>query len=197
MEPMIRRPRRRLLQAAVLVPVLALCACTGDDAVSQQPEDRIQFGDASTHYVGLDDRTAVTGVTGDLLDGTAFDLADWRGSVVVVNFWGAWCAPCVAEAPALEQVYRDFQDDGVRFLGIDVRDSAARAEAHIRKYHVTYPSLFDVSNLLALRFQGVPPKGTPTTIVLDPEGRVAVRHSGPIRFNVLTAAVRQVLAEST
>jgi hypothetical protein len=62
---------------------------------------------------------------------------------------------------------------------------------------VTYPSLFDESNLLALRFRGIPPKGTPSTIVLDPEGRVAVRHSGEIRYSVLTAAVRTVLAESS
>jgi thiol-disulfide isomerase/thioredoxin len=194
---MIRRPRRRLLQVAVLVPVLALAACTGKEAVDQQPEDRIQFGDASTRYVSAGDRTPVTGVTGELLDGTPFDLADWHGSVVVVNFWGSWCGPCLGEADALEQVYRDFQDRGVHFLGINVRDSVARAQAHVREYGVTYPSLFDDSNLLALRFKGIPPNGTPTTIVLDPEGRVAVRHSGPIRYTVLTESVRAVLAEST
>jgi thiol-disulfide isomerase/thioredoxin len=192
-----RRPRRRLLQAAVLVSVLALTACTGNDAVDQQPDDRIQGGDASTSYVSVADRTPVTGVSGELLDGTPFDLADWRGSVVVVNFWGAWCAPCKAEAPALEEVYRDFRERGVRFLGIDVRDSVANAQSHVRTYDVTYPSLFDESNLLALRFRGIPPKGTPSTIVLDPEGRVAVRHSGEIRYSVLTAAVRTVLAESS
>jgi thiol-disulfide isomerase/thioredoxin len=193
---MHRRPCRHLFQVAVLVPVLALAACTGKDAVDQQPEDRIQGGDASTRYVSVGDRSPVEGVTGELLDGTPFDLADWRGSVVVVNFWGAWCAPCRAEADALEQVYRDFQDRGVRFLGIDVRDSVARAQAHVAEFDVTYPSIFDESNLLALRFRGVPPKGTPTTIVLDPEGRIAVRHSGAIRYSVLTAAVRKVLAES-
>lgn len=83
MGSMNRRPGRRLLQAALLVPVLALAGCTGKEAVDQQPEDRIQFGDASTRYVSVDDRSPVTGVRGELLDGSPFDLADWRGSVVV------------------------------------------------------------------------------------------------------------------
>ena len=196
MEPMTRRLWRRLLPTALLVPVLALSACTGDDAVSQQPDDRLPGGDASTRYVSVDDRSPVTGVTGELLDGTAFDLEDWRGSVVVVNFWGSWCSPCRDEADALEQVSRDFRDEDVRFIGINIRDDVANARTYLRTHGITFPSVFDKSNLLALRFRGVPPNGVPTTIVLDPEGRAAVRHSGPVRYNVLTAMVNQVVRES-
>jgi thiol-disulfide isomerase/thioredoxin len=191
-----RPSRRRAPLVGVLLAVLALTACTGNDAVDQQPDDRIQGGDAATFRVSMGDRSPVTEVTGELLDGTAFDLADWRGGVVVINFWGTWCVQCRSEAAVLAQVHRDFRQRGVRFLGIDVRDDRAAATAFARSHRLDYPSIFDPSNLLALRFRGVPPSATPTTVVLDREGRVAVRHSGEIRYNVLRAAVQSVLAES-
>ena len=76
------------------------------------------------------DRPAAPTVTGELLDGTGrYDLADHKGDVVVINFWGSWCGPCVAEADALEQTYQATKDSGVAFVGInvhDTRDAAAR-----------------------------------------------------------------------
>jgi thiol-disulfide isomerase/thioredoxin len=137
----------------------------------------------------------VTGVTGTLLDGSSFDLAQWRGHVVVVNFWGSWCGPCTGEAQTLEQVYRDFQPKGVEFLGVDIRDDRARASSFDRTHHITYPSLYDESNLAALRFQGMPPNATPTTIVLDRQGRIAARHSGAILYTALSALVARAVKE--
>jgi thiol-disulfide isomerase/thioredoxin len=196
MAAMTTRPsRHRLRLAGVLLATFALAACSGKEAVRQQPDDRLQGGDPATFRVAVGDRAPVTGVSGELLDGSPFDLADWRGEVVVVNFWGEWCVPCRSEAPVLEEVHRDFAGRGVRFLGIDVRDDRAQAQAFVREKGISYPSIFDQSNLLALRFRGVPPTATPTTVVLDRQGRVAVRHSGEIRYSVLREAVQSVLAE--
>jgi thiol-disulfide isomerase/thioredoxin len=191
-------PTRRLLAAvAVVLAAPGLAACTGHGAVSQDVKGSVgyQIGDAALDWIGPADRHHVNGVSGTLLDGGHFDLAQWKGKVVVVNFWGEWCAPCNAEATSLQQVFQDDQGKGVEFLGIDIRDNRASALAFERRYAVTYPSLFDPDNTLALQFRGVPPNATPTTIVLDRMGRIAARQSGQILYTQLRAVVARVLAE--
>lgn len=190
---------RRLLfpLLACFATALATSACSGTHAVSQDVSGSLGFGpgNQATTWVAPGDRSTVTGVTGTLLDGSSFDLAKWRGHVVVVNFWGSWCSPCTGEVPALEQVHRDTAADGVEFLGVDIKESPAAAETFIRKHDVTYPSLSDQSNLLALHFRGMPPNATPTTIVLDRKGRIAARHSGAILYSALRALVHRAVAE--
>jgi thiol-disulfide isomerase/thioredoxin len=191
--------RRRLLGlvAALVTAACLSAACGGTDAVSQDVNgsNGYQVGDDHTAWIAPGDRAAVGAVHGTLLDGRTFDLARWRGHVVVVNFWGSWCAPCRDEASGLQQVYRDDAGKGVEFLGVDIRDSRASAQTFDRANRVTYPSVFDPSNLVALDFRGVPPNATPTTIVLDRQGRIAARHSGSIIYTTLRDLVDRALTE--
>jgi thiol-disulfide isomerase/thioredoxin len=194
MEPM---PRRLAIPTFALVAGVT-SACTGSHAVSQDVSgsNGYQTGNKLLTFVSLGSRhSAVTGVTGNLISGGHFDLANWRGKVVVVNFWGSWCAPCHSEAQALEQVYKDDENKGVEFVGIDVKDDPASAQAFMAKFDVTYPVVNDPSNLLALRFHGVPPSATPTTVVIDRAGRIAARQSGEILYTQLRDVVDHVLSE--
>lgn len=189
--------RRTAYAFPVLVALAAVTACTGTNAVTQGVGGSLGFhvGDQATTWVTASHRAAVTGVSGTLLDGSSFDLSQWRGHVVVVNFWGSWCGPCTSEARSLEAVYRRNQKNGVEFLGVDIRDSKAPAESFIRTYGLTYPNLADPSNLIALHFEGLPPNATPTTVVLDRQGRIAARHSGAILYTSLRDLVARALAE--
>jgi thiol-disulfide isomerase/thioredoxin len=194
MEPMLRR---LALPSFALVAGLA-SACTGSHAVTQDVagSNGYQSGNEALTFVSIGDRhAAVTGVNGKLVGGGHFDLSSWRGKVVVVNFWGSWCVPCHDEAPALEQVYTNDKNKGVEFVGIDVRDDPASAEAFMAKFHITYRSVNDRSNLLALRFRGIPPNATPTTVVIDRAGRIAARQSGEIFYTQLRDLVAHVLSE--
>jgi thiol-disulfide isomerase/thioredoxin len=194
---MTRRPLRRVL--ACVAAVFATAGCSGTNAVSQSVNGSLGYGpgDQATTWISAGHRPSVTGVTGTLLNGASFDLAQWRGHVVVVNFWGSWCGPCTGEAQTLQQVYRDYQSKGVEFLGVDIRDDRARASSFDLTKHITYPSLFDESNLISLHFHGMPPNATPTTIVLDSEGRIAARHSGAILYTQLHDLVARVVREKT
>ena len=185
--------------AVLLAAVLGTGACSGTHAVSQGVSGSLGYGpgNQATTWIAPGDRSAVTGVTGTLLDGASFDLARWRGHVVVVNFWGSWCGPCRGEAQALEQVHQDTSGDGVEFLGVDIRDDVARGATFVRRYHLPYPSLSDPSNLTALHFRGMPPNATPTTIVLDRKGRIAARHSGAILYSTLRDLVHRAVQESS
>ncbi|MCB1239452.1 MAG: TlpA family protein disulfide reductase, partial [Tetrasphaera sp.] len=109
----------------------------------------------------------------------------------------SWCAPCVAEAPHLQSVWTAVQADAkpVQFIGIDFREDPARGQAFAAKAGLTYPSLTDESGLLILELQGKAPT-VPTTLVLDPQGRIAARIAGTATEVTLTGLIDDVLAEA-
>jgi peroxiredoxin len=191
------RPPRPLAAAAFAVAALVLTGCTGHGAVSQSADNGIgyQFHDPALTFVGASHRQMPGAVSGSLLDGSHFNLAAWRGKIVVVNFWGSWCAECRAEAQAMQQVYTEFHDKGVEFLGIDVRDDIPSAQGFDQHFGITYPSLFDPSSAVALDFRAMSVNATPTTFVLDRSGRVAARQSGEILYTQLHDLVAHVVAE--
>ena len=115
---------------------------------------------------------------------------------MVLNVWASWCPPCRAEARALERVHQATRSRGVQFVGLNTRDQPDAARAYLRTFGVTYPSVEDPSSKLLLGLRGtLPPTATPSTLVLDREGRVAVRVLGPISELSLRQAVDDVLAE--
>ena len=193
------RRARACLAVAPLAALLATAGCSGTNAVSQSVSGSLGYGtgNQATTWVDPAHRPTVKYVNGLLLNGHRFYLSQWRGQVVVINFWGSWCGPCTGEAQSLEQAYRDYKGKGVEFLGVDIRETPAQAESFTRAHHVTYPNLSDPSNLLALRFHGMSPNATPTTIVLDASGRIAARHSGAILYTALRDLIDRVLDEKT
>ncbi|GAB3156221.1 TlpA disulfide reductase family protein [Micromonospora sonneratiae] len=185
----MRRPARTwigTLLAAVTVVALAACSDSGwEDRCETTPEGVIECG--------ADNRAPAPKIAGELLDGSHYDVTQDRGNVVVVNFWGSWCPPCVAEADDLEKTYQATRDLGVRFIGINVQDMRDKAIAFERG-RVSYPSIFDPASRQALNF-AIPPSFTPATIVLDREGRIAVVIRKAVRQEMLEPIVRTVAAE--
>ena len=135
-------------------------------------------------------------VAGTALGGAKLSLAVYHGHVVVMNFWGSWCTPCRAEAPALAQLARQFRSSGVQFLGVDIRDSPASAEAFMRDFSIQYPSLNDPGDEIALDFRStVPPAGIPTTLVIARNGRVAARVIGEASYDGLKYLIAHAAAQ--
>jgi len=170
---------------AVFALLLLLAGCTGEPPA---PAARITT-------VAVADRKPAPELKGDLLDGSGtFDLADHKGDVVVINFWGSWCAPCVAEADDLESTYQATKPNGVTFLGVNVHDELdlARRFAALRS---TYPSVFDPASKLALGF-AVPPTAIPTTLIIDRQGRIAAVAFSAVLRTDLEPVVDQLAAES-
>ena len=188
------------LAAAVLL--LGATACSQDpNSVAAQAKAGDQkgyvSGDGAVETIPEADRAEPVQLAGELVDGGSWDSAGARGEVVVVNVWGSWCAPCVAEAPDLQKVWADLQADKapVTFMGIDFREDPARGAAFAKKAGITYPSLTDESGVLILALQGKAPT-VPTTLVLDTDGRIAARVNGPVEASTLRGLVDDVVAES-
>ncbi|MER7003652.1 TlpA disulfide reductase family protein [Dactylosporangium sp. NPDC000555] len=139
-------------------------------------------------------RQAAPALTGHLLDNSAFRLAEWRGSVVVVNFWASSCAPCGDEAPDLQAVADATASLGVRMLGVNVLDDRGKARKFVDFYHLTYPSLFDPAGEIPLIFPAISPRTIPNTVILDQAGNVAAVARRKVTRTELEAAVRAVAA---
>jgi thiol-disulfide isomerase/thioredoxin len=152
-------------------------------------------GDGRVEQIAPEDRAEPVRLSGTTLTGTPWSSESARGSVVVLNVWGSWCAPCVAEAPDLQRTWAAFEKSGkpVRFMGINFREDAARGAAFARTSGMTYPSLSDESGVLILALQGKAPT-VPTTLVLDTEGRIAARVNGTVSQTTLTGLVDDTLA---
>ena len=113
------------------------------------------------------------------------------------NIWGSWCAPCRNEAPALRKAWSEHRQEGVQFIGINVRDNDVAARAFERRYKITYPSIrTDDSGAALLAFGStLPPSAVPSTMVIDREGRIAARVIGETTYGTLTALVGETVDE--
>ncbi|WP_382309677.1 TlpA family protein disulfide reductase [Herbiconiux sp. UC225_62] len=183
---MTRRPTRfRIAAAAVLAATALLLAGCSNDPLAQQylegSNKNYISGDGSITEVPLADRGAAVQFSGTDENGDPVTASDYTGQVLVLNFWYAGCAPCRAEAPALEKLNSEYEGKGVSFLGVNVRDQAPTAISFAEKYGVSYPSVVDTDGAMQLAFSGtVAPNAVPTTLVLDPQGRVAARILGQL-----------------
>ncbi|MBV6761546.1 TlpA disulfide reductase family protein [Rhodococcus opacus] len=199
----MNRGRFAGLLAVICTAAVSLSACaSGDDAVAQG--GTFDFvspgGQTEIFYDPPADRGTIGTVSGpDLMtEGKTTSLDDFEGQVVVLNVWGQWCGPCRGEANDLEQVYEETKDQGVSFLGINVRDNQQdKAQDFVIDNKVSYPSIYDpaMRTMIALG-QNYPTSVIPTTIVLDREHRVAAVFLKELLAEDLKPVVERVAQES-
>lgn len=184
--------------AAAVAVLLAGCSTTGADEGTRATGQQGYVGsDGALTTVAPDKRTVAPTLSGPTLGATdkTLSTADYAGKVLVLNVWGSWCNPCRAEAADLQAASEETKSKA-QFVGLNTRDFAPAApEAFVRAQGITYPSIFDPSgeNLLKLGGQ-VPAAAIPSTLVLDRQGRVAMRVLGPITKTTLVDMVDEVAA---
>jgi thiol-disulfide isomerase/thioredoxin len=122
-------------------------------------------------------------------DGTTGAFADYRGRPLVVNFWASWCPPCVAEMPDFEKVHQKLRDR-VAFLGVNLTDEPAAADALVRRTGVTYDLARDPQGQL---FEVMGGFSMPTTFFVSPEGRIVEQRSGQLTGHQLELLVDEQL----
>jgi peroxiredoxin len=194
--------RRRLLAGLGLgaaAPLLAACG-GGDDVLAGQAGNadgkNYIAGDGSVVEYAKGERSEPVVFTGTLFDGTEVSAESLRGAPALLNFWYAACAPCRIEAPHLVALHGQFEPEGVRFLGVNVRDTVTTAQAFERTFEIPYPSMEDLGGDVLLAVSDfVPPQAVPSTLVLDAEGRVSARVLGAVEEGTLRALLRTVVDE--
>ncbi|MDT8305177.1 MAG: TlpA disulfide reductase family protein [Anaerolineae bacterium] len=122
----------------------------------------------------------------------ASSLSDFRGNVVVLNFWASWCVECRIEAELLEQTWRRYRDQGVVFLGVAYVDAEAKSLAYLNEYNITYPNGPDLGSSISGAYKIT---GVPETFFIGKDGTVSRYVLGPVNANVLTAEIETLLAQ--
>ncbi|HAQ59755.1 MAG TPA: alkyl hydroperoxide reductase [Microbacterium sp.] len=187
-----------------LALAVTLTACTGGgDTLADEYREGSDKGYIAGNYDVVEIPSAERGEPVEFAGvtelGDEVSSEDFAGDVLVVNFWYAACGPCRVEAPLLEAVWQEHEGQDVSFLGVNTYDQADTALAFADTYGITYPSVIDINDKkVGLAFAGATPiQATPTTLVLDGEGRVAARIIGQLQSaSILSTLVRDLLAEN-
>jgi thiol-disulfide isomerase/thioredoxin len=189
----------RAALAVLAALVLAGCATgTGAVDVANGGEFRFVAGTPSGEVIPEDQRASAPAFSGTLLGGGTFSSDELAGDVAVLNFWGSWCGPCRVETPEFQQVYADVRDQGVQFLGLNVKETSEQfALSFVDRFGIEFPSLYDPRGEVALAFRDYPADRIPSTIVLDRQGRVAAVYTGEVSQKDLRRVLDRVLGEGS
>jgi thiol-disulfide isomerase/thioredoxin len=128
--------------------------------------------------------------------GKTIDLSQYKGQVVMINFWATWCVPCRQEMPLLEDIYKKYKPMGFTLIGVNVEPATGDPEAFLNKLPkpVTFPVAFDVDSKVSKLYKvGV----MPSTIFVDRKGNVREIHQGykPGAENEYLSQIRALLKE--
>ncbi|WP_371577990.1 TlpA family protein disulfide reductase [Streptomyces sp. NBC_01314] len=193
------RSRAALLSAGAAALALTLSACAGGGIEGGGGGTGFITGSDGIATVEKGDRDDAPALSGKTIDGDQLDVSSaYKGKIIVLNVWGSWCAPCRAEASNLVKVSKDLADQGVQFVGINTRDTSTRpAIAFEEQYKVDYPSLYDPTGKLLLRFEkgSLNPQLIPSTLVVDRDGKLAARTQQALSEEKLRKMLKPILAE--
>ncbi len=128
------------------------------------------------------------------LKGNQISLSDFKGKVVVLDFWATWCPPCVKEIPHFIELYEQYKDRGFAMVGISVDlEGISVVKLFARKYRVNYPILM-ADGQVQKAYGGIP--NIPTTFVIDSAGNIRHKYVGYIDKAVFEANIKALLAEA-
>ncbi len=128
------------------------------------------------------------------LGGGKVSLSDYRGKILIIDFWATWCPPCRMEMPEFVELYRDYADKGVEIIGISIdQNPQAVLPAFVEKYKINFPILL-TDRKVDRAYGGI--SGIPTTFVVDREGKVYKQYVGMRPREVFEEAIKALLAQN-
>lgn len=182
-------------KAGQIALVLVVAAVAGTAGVLT----RQQLSPKQTNGTTLDDRARSDGGNRLLklnltdLDGHNQPLSQWKGKIVVANFWAPWCPPCRKEIPGFAAASQRLADKGVQFVGLSI-DSPQNVAAFQQSMHVPYPLLLGNMDTLKLAASiGNPGEALPFTVIIDRQGKIRHTHLGALSESDLEGKIRSML----
>src|SRR5258707_5069569 len=132
-------------------------------------------------------------VTIDTFDSKTFKLSDYRGKVVLINFWASWCGPCHAEMNDLMKIWQTYKDKDVVFIGLAVDDDMVTAKGFVQEFNIQYPIAFDTNSMVAAAYKA---DVLPTTVLVDKQGQLNLHVRGGLDANAMPLFLDKLLAKT-
>lgn len=107
--------------------------------------------------------------------GSKISLAQYKGQVVMLNFWASWCGPCRQEMPLLENIYKKYSKMGFTLIGVNVEPDSKAAEGFLQQTPVSFPVIYDKDSTVSKAYDVA---GMPSTVIIDRKGNIRVLHRG-------------------
>jgi thiol-disulfide isomerase/thioredoxin len=121
------------------------------------------------------------------INGKIVSTADWKGKVVILNFWATWCPPCREEVPELVQLQANYKDKLLVIGASEDEDGPQKVQQFVQRFGMNYPVVMATKELID-NYGGVP--ALPTSFLIDPQGRVVQKHTGLYEYEVYEREVR-------
>ena len=158
-----------------------------NDGAAGKPGVNEKFGETKLSTHPFSDFNLTT------LDGDFISIKDYRGKIVVIDFWSSWCAPCLAEGPILSESHKIWRERGVEFIGIAIWDDVDSVEKFIDQNNIEYVNGIDTSGLIAVDF-GI--TGIPEKFFVDPNGEIVKKVVGPNTTDTLDRILTEMTDEA-
>ena len=185
---------RHLLTLAVVLGLFAAAGCNGGGEDATGTGDADGGGDIQAVAAVAEAAVTTDFVLSDL-NGKKLNLADFRGDVVILDFWATWCGPCKMVMPYLQKIHDDYAEEGIRVVALSVdRQGPSIVNRFIDKYGYTFPVAMAGADLQRA-YGGI--RSIPTTFIIGPDGTVAEQMLGAHPLNDYLAAARRAKRVAT
>jgi peroxiredoxin len=174
----------------VLGLLIALSAVTLVMAAWQWQQDRRLIAQQSKP-TPLEGDSPAPEFTLKMPDGTPVSLSDFRGKVVLLNFWATWCPPCTMEMPELDALYRRYGDtNGLVVVGVDLEEPPQEVASFAEQKNITFPLLVDPNGRVIQEDYGI--RTLPASVIIDREGRIRDRWTGTLQLEAMLTRLGNV-----
>ncbi len=140
-------------------------------------------------YAELTEKEIAADFSLKLFSGDEFHLSDHKGKPVFINFWASWCIPCIEEAAAIEQVYKEYSEKGVIFVGIAINDTETKAKEFIAEHKLSFATGLDSGKIQ----ESYPLYGVPTTLFIDKQGKINYLHMGGVTEDLIRHEIEKII----
>ena len=175
---MSNKKKIRFITRLIILTVLAgAFVFTIYNSLTKEKHDILKVGDVAPDFALVD------------LDGESHQLSDYKGQGVFLNSWGTWCAPCKKEMPAMGRQYQVYKDQGVQVLAVNIAESDMKVRTFAEQYGMTFPTLIDTTKSV---MQAYNVKPLPTTILINPDGKIVKIITGEMSENDIKGYMEQI-----
>lgn len=160
---------RKFLGLALTISIFA-CGCSGKQSAPKSESRQEETGDREEEQ-----ENKAPDFTAEVNDGSTFILSEQDGKVILLNFWATWCGPCVAEMPAFEQLYEEYDKEEVAILAINCMEEKSTVDQFVSDSEYTFPIAYDETGEISQKY---PTNGIPYTLVIGKDGTVKKTYLG-------------------